>query len=327
MDKDLYKVFGVERNATKAQIRSAYKKLAQIYHPDINKEKDAEEKFKLIQNAYSILMNDLARREYDKQFEELKSGKNNDLTLKDIVEDSLSKIVVEGNEQVSEDIYKDDIRILEKVAIGFLFVIIAIVLLLVFYRKSGHVRVSETDETQLYSRDYNVKPDKDPEPIVTDVESKANALAHSTYPLYEAIKSADKELVNYLLDNDMYSIFDKEDSSLVIMAISFSWKDVVEKLVDKGFHYSNSSRCYYAEGYAKRLGFMDIYYLLTPNDSFASTDIVDVHDEALREYHRIKRRNSEKYENIVDEVCAKKRRSDIPADRLQGSSNGVRRRR
>ncbi|MEM4630539.1 MAG: DnaJ domain-containing protein, partial [Candidatus Diapherotrites archaeon] len=65
MSKDYYEILGVKRDATQEEIRAAYKKLAKKYHPDINKEPGAEEKFKEIQHAYSILSDENKRRNYD----------------------------------------------------------------------------------------------------------------------------------------------------------------------------------------------------------------------------------------------------------------------
>ncbi|KAL6137706.1 hypothetical protein ACLB2K_062995 [Fragaria x ananassa] len=65
-ESDYYSVLGVSRNATKAEIKSAYRKLARSYHPDVNKEAGAETKFKEISNAYEVLSDDEKRSLYDK---------------------------------------------------------------------------------------------------------------------------------------------------------------------------------------------------------------------------------------------------------------------
>ncbi len=62
---DYYEVLGVSRNATKEEIKQAYRKLALKYHPDRNKSPDAEEKFKLISEAYAVLSDDEKRKIYD----------------------------------------------------------------------------------------------------------------------------------------------------------------------------------------------------------------------------------------------------------------------
>lgn len=66
MNKDLYQILGVSKTATDAQIKSAYRKLARQYHPDLNKDdKNAAEKFKEISNAYDIIGNAEKRKKYD----------------------------------------------------------------------------------------------------------------------------------------------------------------------------------------------------------------------------------------------------------------------
>lgn len=63
--RDYYEVLGLNKNATKDEIRSAYRKLAKQYHPDINKSPDAPEKFKEVQEAYDVLSDDKKRATYD----------------------------------------------------------------------------------------------------------------------------------------------------------------------------------------------------------------------------------------------------------------------
>ncbi len=66
MEKDYYAVLGVDRKATLADIKKAYRKLARKYHPDLNPgDKSAEAKFKEIQEAYSVLSDPKKRSQYD----------------------------------------------------------------------------------------------------------------------------------------------------------------------------------------------------------------------------------------------------------------------
>jgi len=66
MSKDYYALFGVEKTASKEEIRKAYRKLAVKYHPDKNPgNKEAEETFKEISHAYETLSDDSKRRQYD----------------------------------------------------------------------------------------------------------------------------------------------------------------------------------------------------------------------------------------------------------------------
>ena len=63
--QDFYKALGVPKEASKDEIKSAYRKLALQYHPDRNKDPTAEERFKQISEAYAILSDDDKRKQYD----------------------------------------------------------------------------------------------------------------------------------------------------------------------------------------------------------------------------------------------------------------------
>ena len=63
--RDYYEVLGVQKGASKEEIKGAYRKLALQYHPDRNKESGAEEKFKEISEAYAVLSDDEKRKRYD----------------------------------------------------------------------------------------------------------------------------------------------------------------------------------------------------------------------------------------------------------------------
>ncbi len=65
MKRDYYEVLGVNKSASSADIKSAYRKLALEWHPDRNKSSDAEEKFKEINEAYEILSNSQKKSAYD----------------------------------------------------------------------------------------------------------------------------------------------------------------------------------------------------------------------------------------------------------------------
>ena len=63
--RDYYDVLGVDKSASDAEIKSAFRKLAKKYHPDLNKEPDAADKFKEVQEAYDVLGDEQKRKTYD----------------------------------------------------------------------------------------------------------------------------------------------------------------------------------------------------------------------------------------------------------------------
>jgi len=77
--KDLYSILGIPKDADQATIRKAYKKLARKYHPDLNKESGADDRFKEVTTAYEVLSDEQRRNLYDTfGAESLKQGFNPD---------------------------------------------------------------------------------------------------------------------------------------------------------------------------------------------------------------------------------------------------------
>ncbi|MYC54622.1 MAG: molecular chaperone DnaJ [Chloroflexi bacterium] len=66
MPRDYYEVLGVPRSADTKQIKSAFRRLARQYHPDVSQEADAEDKFKEVSAAYEVLSDDEMRARYDR---------------------------------------------------------------------------------------------------------------------------------------------------------------------------------------------------------------------------------------------------------------------
>lgn len=76
MAKSLYETLEVSENASEAEIKKAYRKLARQYHPDVNKDKGAEDKFKEINAAYEILSDKQKKAQYDAYGDNMFGGQN-----------------------------------------------------------------------------------------------------------------------------------------------------------------------------------------------------------------------------------------------------------
>ena len=76
--QDYYQILGVTRDADKSDIKKAYRKLARQYHPDVNSEASAEEKFKQANEAYEVLKDKDKRQAYDRFGADWKHGQQFD---------------------------------------------------------------------------------------------------------------------------------------------------------------------------------------------------------------------------------------------------------
>ncbi len=94
--EDYYEILGVPRNASKEEIKRAYRRLALKYHPDRNKSPEAEEMFKKISEAYAVLSDDEKRRIYDMYG---KAGLQGQYTS--------SEDIFRGSRSVFEEIFRD----------------------------------------------------------------------------------------------------------------------------------------------------------------------------------------------------------------------------
>ena len=77
---DYYKILGVSKNATDAELKKAYRRLARKYHPDVSKETNAEDKFKETKEAYEVLKDPEKRKFYDQYGENWKQAQQGGFT-------------------------------------------------------------------------------------------------------------------------------------------------------------------------------------------------------------------------------------------------------
>lgn len=74
--KDYYKIMAIDKAATQAEIKKSYRKLARKYHPDVSKERDAEQRFKEVGEAYEVLKDPEKRASYDQLGADWKAGQD-----------------------------------------------------------------------------------------------------------------------------------------------------------------------------------------------------------------------------------------------------------
>ena len=119
--KNLYEILEVSCYATLDEIKVAYKKLVRIYHPDVNKEKNAEISFKLLNNAYEILSDKEKRKNYDLLLN-IKKPENFNLTKKPDIKFDYKKTTSNFNykktEKIDEQSIIKEVKITEKEALS-----------------------------------------------------------------------------------------------------------------------------------------------------------------------------------------------------------------
>ncbi len=105
---DYYKILGIKKTATDKEIKKAYRKLARKYHPDLNPDnKDAEKKFKNINEANEVLSNTENRKKYDKYGKDWKQGDSYEKAKQQQQSQSQYQNYSGGSERFSEQDFSD----------------------------------------------------------------------------------------------------------------------------------------------------------------------------------------------------------------------------
>ena len=99
-DREYYRILGIKQSATQQEVKKAYRRLSQKYHPDLNPEKDATDKFAKINVAYEVLSDVDKRRKYDQYGEE---GLRQNLDAADPFEDIFSQFFGGGQKHRKEN--------------------------------------------------------------------------------------------------------------------------------------------------------------------------------------------------------------------------------
>ena len=96
--KDYYKILEVDKSASKEEIKKKYKKLARKYHPDVNPgNKEAEEKFKAINEAHEVLSDEEKRKKYDTLGADWQRYEQGVISLGDSLEAERQRLLAEAN--------------------------------------------------------------------------------------------------------------------------------------------------------------------------------------------------------------------------------------
>lgn len=141
--KNLYSVLGVSRSATEDEIKKAYRKLSKKYHPDVNPgDKEAEERFKEVSEAYATLEDTEKRKVYDKSWEKEsykeKSDKASDTCPKPSADINLSNMEEKFTQFFG--FHPKDGKVDERA-----------------FNKNGKTRTNPIDMTDLFERYMGVK--------------------------------------------------------------------------------------------------------------------------------------------------------------------------